>query len=176
MIFGEEGSTPTVQKPGTVARDGLGRVRTSRELIRTWLFEIPRDYTVVEKNATSLPPSGASENLIAGCGNQQKLLNATGVGFGAQGFDQFGEGFGAEVSFATVADAYAAGFGFLGTDDEHVGNFLELRVADFGGQLFVAVVEMDADAVVFQCFVDVPGVVHHFFADRADFHLYGREP
>src|SRR5208283_1071615 len=69
-----------------------------------------------------------------------------------------------------------AGYGFLGTDDQHVGDFLHLRIADLRGQLFVAVIEMHADAVIFQRFVDVFRVVLHFFADRADFHLNGGKP
>src|SRR5262249_21517076 len=81
-----------------------------------------------------------------------RLSDRTRVRFGAHGFDQFGEGFRAEVAFAAVAEADGAGFRFFGADDEHVGNFLELGVADFGGQLFVAVIEMDTDAVVLQGF------------------------
>src|SRR6266852_4524751 len=69
------------------------------------------------------------------------------VAFALEGFDEFGEGLGAQVALAAVADGDGASFGFLGADDQHVGNFLELRVADFGGQLFVAVVEMHAEIV-----------------------------
>src|SRR6266403_226084 len=99
-----------------------------------------------------------------------------GIGLLPKRFDEFGEGLGAEVAFAAMADGDGAGFGFLGADDEHVGNLLHLRVADFCGQLFVAVVEMDAKIVALQSFGDVPGVIGDFFADRADFHLHGREP
>src|SRR6266478_5373748 len=99
-----------------------------------------------------------------------------GIGFLPKRFDEFGEGLGAEVAFAAMADGDGAGFGFLGADDQHVGNFLELRVADFGGQLFVAVIEVDANIVALQSFGDVLGVIGDFFADRADFHLHRREP
>ena len=37
-----------------------------------------------------------------------------------------------------------AGFRFFRANDQHVGNFLELRVANFCGEFFVAIVEMDA--------------------------------
>src|SRR5260370_3692038 len=75
-----------------------------------------------------------------------------------------------------MADGDGAGFGFLWTDHEHVGNFLELRVADFCGQFFVAVVEMHAEIVALQSLSDVFGIVAHFFADWADFHLHWSEP
>ena len=90
--------------------------------------------------------------------------------------DDIGEGAWAEVALAAMADADGAGLGFLGADDEHVGNFLHLRVAYFRGQLFVAVVEMHANAVVLQRFVNVLRVFRYFFADRADFHLRRSEP
>src|SRR6266851_3985405 len=98
------------------------------------------------------------------------------VAFALEGFDDFGEGFGAEVALAAMANGDGAGFGFLCANHQHVGNFLELRVADFRRQLFVAVVEMDAQLVALQSFGDVLGVVGDFFADRADLHLHGREP
>src|SRR5579863_3343224 len=69
-----------------------------------------------------------------------------------------------------------AGFGFFCADDEHVGNFLELGVADFGRELFVAVVEMDANVVALQSFGGVLGVVGDFFADGADLDLDRSEP
>ena len=53
---------------------------------------------------------------------------------------------------------------------------MELRVADFCRELFVAVVEMDANVVALESFGDVLGVVGDFFADGADLNLHGREP
>ena len=94
----------------------------------------------------------------------------------AQGLNQVGKRLGAEVAFAAVADARSAGFGFFRPDDEHVGNFLELRVANLCGQLFVAVVEMHADAVILEHFVNVLRVVDYFFADGTDFDLHWCEP
>src|SRR5229473_3197694 len=114
------------------------------------------------------------QGLAGICGDSSACR--AGVDFALEGFDKFGEGLGAEVAFAAMANGDGAGFGFLGADDQHVGNFLELRVADFGGQLFVAVVEMRAEIVALQSFSDVLGVVGDFFADRADFHLHRREP
>src|SRR5260370_13657362 len=75
-----------------------------------------------------------------------------------------------------MADGDSAGFGFLGANDEHVRNFLQLSISDFRGQLFVTVIEMDAKIVALQGFGDVLGVIGDFFADRADFYLHGREP
>src|SRR5260370_41793844 len=57
-----------------------------------------------------------------------------------------------------------------------VRNFLHLRVANLGGQLFVAIVQMDADAMALKCIGDVLGVVGHLFADRANFDLHRSEP
>src|SRR6266404_1838827 len=94
-----------------------------------------------------------------------------GIGLLPKRFDEFGEGLGAEVAFAAVADGDGAGFGFLGADDQHVGNFLHLRVANLGGKFFVTVVEMDADIVTLESFGDVPRVVGYLFADRANFNL-----
>src|SRR5260370_916740 len=96
--------------------------------------------------------------------------------FAVERFDDFGEGLGADVALAAMTDGNGAGFGFLGADHEHIGNFLELRVADFCGQLFVAIVEMDAEVVALQSFGDMFGVIDDFFADRTNFDLHGREP
>src|SRR6266566_4412237 len=99
-----------------------------------------------------------------------------GFDFALERFDDFGEGLWAEVALAAVADGDGAGFGFFGADNEHVGNLLELRVADFCRQLFVTIVKMDAEVVALQSFRDVLGIIGHFFADRADLHLHGSEP
>ena len=105
-----------------------------------------------------------------------KLLNHPASDFLLQRGDDVGDGAWAEVALAAMAHADGTGLGFLGTDDEHVGNFLHLRVADLCGQFFVAVVEVNANAVVLQRFVNMLRVVRHFFADRADFHLRRRKP
>src|SRR5882762_1283074 len=104
----------------------------------------------------------------SGCG--------TRIDFLLQGRDYLGEGLGAEVAFAAVADGDGAGFGFFCADYQHVRNFLHLRVADLGGEFFVAVVEMDADVVTLESFGDVLRVICDFFADRADFNLNRSEP
>lgn len=44
------------------------------------------------------------------------------------------------VAFGAMADRGSAGFGFLAAQDEHVRDFFHLGVADFGLQLFVALV------------------------------------
>src|SRR5713101_1233641 len=98
------------------------------------------------------------------------------VNFALEGFDNFGEGLGTEVALGAVADGDGASFGFLGANHQHVGNFLELRVADFCRQLFVAIVKMDTEVVALQSLGDVIGVVGDFFAERADLDLHGREP
>ena len=45
------------------------------------------------------------------------LGNGTRVGFLAKGVDQFGQGPGALIAFAAVADADGASFGFFGADN-----------------------------------------------------------
>ena len=75
-----------------------------------------------------------------------------------------------------MADGDGTGFGFFCADHEHVGDFLHLRVADLGGEFFIAVVEMDADVVALEGFGYVLGVIGYFVADRADFDLHGSEP
>ena len=96
--------------------------------------------------------------------------------FFLQSGNNFGERLGALIAFAAMADGNSAGFRFFRTDHEHVGNFLELRVANFGGQLFVAVVEVSANAVAFESVGDMFGVVGDFFADWTNLRLNGREP
>src|SRR5260370_16775467 len=99
-----------------------------------------------------------------------------GVDFLLQRCDYFGERLGAEVALAAVAYGNGAGFGFFCSDHQHVRNFLHLRVANLGGQLFVAIVQMDADAMALKCIGDVLGVVGHLFPDPADFHLPPNQP
>src|SRR6266568_3417511 len=95
--------------------------------------------------------STASRGLI----RDDESTCRAGVDFALKSFDDFGEGLGAEVALAAMADGDGASFGFLGANHQHVGNLLELRVADFRRQLFVAVVEMDAQLVTLQSFGDV---------------------
>ena len=52
----------------------------------------------------------------------------------------------AHVAFGTLADGERAVLGLFRADYEHVGDFLELRVADFFAELFIARVYLDADA------------------------------
>ena len=124
----------------------------------------PGDFAFDQKFWHECFPPRQSHEIDAGCD------------FLLERIDDFGEGLGAEVAFAAMADGDGAGFGFFCADDEHVGNFLELGVADFCGELFVAVVEMNADVVALESFGDVLGVVGDFFADGADLDLDGREP
>src|SRR5690348_261918 len=54
-----------------------------------------------------------------------------------------------QVAFSAMPHRHSAGVGFFSAEDQHVGNFLELRVADFGLQFFVAIVQVNAEAGVF---------------------------
>ena len=55
------------------------------------------------------------------------------VDFALKRFHNFGERLGTKVAPAAMAYGNSAGFGLFGPDDEHIRNFLELGVADFGG-------------------------------------------
>src|SRR5690349_7140260 len=90
--------------------------------------------------------------------------------------DNFGERFGSLVAFRAMADGHGSGFGFLRAYDAHVRDLLELRVADFRRQLFVAIVEMRTKMVALESLGDVFRVVGDFFADWANLNLHRREP
>src|SRR5882762_840052 len=90
--------------------------------------------------------------------------------------EKFRQGPRAEVALALVADRDRSRLGLLGADDEHVGNLLELRVADLGLQLLVAVVEVRAEARGAQFAGNVSRVNGEFFAERQNFRLHGRQP
>jgi len=103
------------------------------------------------------------------------LAGCAGIDFALERFDDFGEGLGAEVAFAAMADGDGAGFGFLRADDEHVGIFC-ICASRILRAIFRCGLEVNAQLWRFSVFGDVLGVVGHFFADRADLNLHRREP
>src|SRR5260370_37259396 len=102
--------------------------------------------------------STASRGLI----RDDESTCRAGVDFALKSFDDFGEGLGAEVALAAMANGDGAGFGFLGANHQHVGNLLELRVAGFRWQLFGAVVERDAQLGALQRFGYVVSIIGDF--------------
>src|SRR5580704_14678176 len=128
----------------------------------------------VHEKSAGIKASATFSAYLTAC--DKRLVDGARGNFFLQRGDDIGERAWAEVALAAMADADGAGLGFLGADHEHVGNFLHLGVANFRWQLFVAVVEMHANAVVFQGFLNVFRVLRHLFADRADFHLDWRKP
>src|ERR1700722_1413286 len=82
--------------------------------------------------------------------------------------DELLDGARAKVALRAVAHADRAGFRFSSAYDEHVGDFFDLGVADFGLQLFVTVVEMDADACILQLLRDFLRVLLEFSAEGQD--------
>src|ERR1700721_3938227 len=70
----------------------------------------------------------------------------SGIDFLFQVDEELVQGAGALVAFGAVADGYCASFGFFAADYQHVGDFLQLRVADFGLHFFVALVEFNSNA------------------------------
>ena len=85
------------------------------------------------------------------------------------------EGAGALVALGAVADGYCAGLGFFAADYQHVGDFLELSVADFGLHFFVALVEFDANARGKQFLHHFAGVCVLTFGDGQDCDLHWSE-
>ena len=61
-------------------------------------------------------------------------------------------------------------------DYEHVGDFLELRVADFFAELFVARVYLDADARFAELRGGLVGALDVVLRDWEDARLHGGEP
>ena len=96
----------------------------------------------------------------------KKSVDGAGRDFVFKGGYEIRDGARAEIAFAAMADADRTGFGFLGTDDEHVGNFLKLRIADFRRQFFVAFVQMDAERRDFSKFRRGGLQNRYLFADR----------
>src|SRR5882757_1490836 len=115
--------------------------------------------------------SGSQSGSYAKGSHLGTLASCTRIVFLLESGDYLGEGLGAEVAFAAVADGDGAGLGLFCADYQHVWNFLHLRVADLGGEFFVAVVEMDANIVALESFGDVLRVICDFFADRTDVNL-----
>src|ERR1700722_15218526 len=105
-----------------------------------------------------------------------KKSNRAGIYLLAQVGDEFGKRPGAEVSLALVAHRDGAGFGFLASDDQHVGDLLHLRVANFRLQFFVAVIEMYAEAGRSQFGGNIICIYGEFFAEWQNFRLHRRKP
>src|SRR4029077_20463950 len=106
------------------------------------------------------------EIVVWKCLGSSPLADRLGIHFGTQIGDELRDGARAEVTFGTVTDGNGACFSFLAADDEHVGYFLQLRVADLRLEFFVAVVEMDAETRVFELQRDILRVQDSFFAQR----------
>ncbi len=104
------------------------------------------------------------------------LEDLAGIDFGAEVGDELVEGARAQVALRAVAHGDGAGFGFLAADDQHVGNLFELGVADFRLQLFVAVVQMGAEARVLQFLRNLLRVVDEFSAHGQHRRLHRSEP
>ena len=73
------------------------------------------------------------------------LCDRSRINFLFQVGEELVEGAGALVALGAVADGYCAGLDFLAADYQHVGDFLQLRVADFCLHFFITVVEFDAN-------------------------------
>src|SRR5216683_5818778 len=102
--------------------------------------------------------------------------NRASIDLFAQVGQKFREGTRAKIALALVAHRDGTSFSFLAADDQHVGNLLELSVANFRLQLFVAIIEMRAEAGVLQSSGNFFRVFREFFAERQHFRLHGRQP
>gem|GEM_PF-5261364 len=78
------------------------------------------------------------------------------------------------VAIEAGADGDFAFFRFLGADDEHVGNLIELGPADLGAELFSGEVGGGSDTFGFEFIEYLVGVVGDLVADRENTYLLGR--
>src|ERR1700689_1408802 len=108
---------------------------------------------------------GASTSSTSSQESKPALEDLAGIDFGAEVGDELVEWARAQVALRAVAHGDGTGLGFLAADDQHVGNLFELGVADFRLQLFVAVVQMRAEAGSFQFLRNLLRIVDEFSAD-----------
>ena len=80
------------------------------------------------------------------------------------------------LSSATLAEANSALFLLFFTYDEHVGDVLQLGVANLAAYLLAAVVNGGADAYCIEVSLEFLGVLLILLADGKDSDLVGREP
>ncbi len=104
------------------------------------------------------------------------MADGAGIGFVLEAGEGLGEGEGALVAVEAVSVADLLGFGFLGADNEHGGDFFELGVADLGPDFFGAGVERGAEAGGLEFLEDVGGVVGDLIGDGQHADLLGGEP
>lgn len=98
------------------------------------------------------------------------------VAFATEAIDDGLEGNGALVAFSADAEGDGTRLGLTVADDEHVGDFSELGVADLGVHSFVAVVDFDAEAVGTEGRGDLVGVWLVAVGDGDDDRLCWCEP
>src|SRR5277367_1628049 len=94
------------------------------------------------------------------------LQNGASINLGLEVRDELLHGTRAEIALGAMPHADRARLGFSSSEDEHVGDFLQLGVANFRLQLLVAVVEMDAEAGVLQLLGDFIRVLRGLLAER----------
>src|SRR5271166_3340902 len=80
------------------------------------------------------------------------------------------------IGVLTVPDRHGAIFGFAVAQHEHVGNLLQLCVADFEIDLLAAVVELGANAGVLESIEDFRGVFDVAVGDWQNDGLHRSEP
>src|SRR6204780_4927854 len=119
---------------------------------------------------------GASTSSTSSQESKPALEDLAGIDFGAEVGDELVEWARAQVALRAVAHGDGTGLGFLAADDQHVGNLFELGVAGFGLQLFVAIVQMRAEARVFQFLSNLLRVLDKFSAYRQHGGLHGCQP
>src|SRR5579872_2949057 len=118
---------------------------------------------------------------VLSCGSRARdlrvdLAGGFGVDLDAQVGNELVERARTQVTLEAMPDRDGARFGFFPADDQHIGNFFELRVADLGLQLFVAVIEMRSQTGFFELGCDLLGVLAEFSADRKHGGLHRSEP
>ena len=82
--------------------------------------------------------------------------------------DELGDGHGASIVSAAVADGDLFSFDFAIPDDEHVGGLLELGVTDHVAHALAGGIDIDSEAVRTQLALDVVGEVDVAVGDGDD--------
>src|SRR5260370_32235946 len=160
------------------------RLRSRASILESMLAEFvlmsrspgpPRIFCTEVRRSQSLR-DGRTTACLSGAGFslRHSKSNRASINLFAQVGEKFREWPRAEIAFALLAHGNGARFGFFAPDDQHVGNFQELRIANFRLQLFVAVVEMRAESGVLQSGGTFFPALRAFFAARPTLLLRGR--
>src|SRR5438034_1655106 len=157
-------------------RDPLrgGKIRSSCNSFRLNLETSDRQRAT---NRNSNPLAARHSPLARGAESTNKLLQSQRARLDdAPGFGHELVNAHRALLAAPLPQADAPAAGFLLPDDEHVGDLLELRIADFRSQLLVAAVHFDPQAGLPELGRGVVRVIQKLFRKGQHDSLYRRQP